>query len=218
MADAQLRLEDDAKPAALRNTEDFQQLVAEHHELDERIRHLSTLSYLSDQQQFEETQLKKRKLALKDRIESLLRGGQPRSAAPGPSPDRRCRGQTPALGACPLARSDPARGGPFVKIDSAGFPFVATCRDSAGRGGLVRRVWLAVALRCCPSASPSSFAIPSGIARRPRDRCSSPPTARVMFAGARAPRRGAAGRDGSKSPSSCPCSTCTSIARRSRAA
>lgn len=74
MADAQLRLEDDVKAAALR-TNDLQQLVAEHHDLDERIHHLSTLSYLTEQQQYEATQLKKRKLALKDRIEAARRQG-----------------------------------------------------------------------------------------------------------------------------------------------
>jgi uncharacterized protein YdcH (DUF465 family) len=75
MADAQLRLEDDTKSAGLRPTEELQRLVAEHHELDERIHRLSTLAYLTDQQHYEEVQLKKRKLALKDRIEGLLRGG-----------------------------------------------------------------------------------------------------------------------------------------------
>ena len=81
MADAQLRLEDDTKSAALRPTEQLQKLVAEHQELDERIHRLSTLSHLTDQQHYEEVQLKKRKLALKDRIESLLRGGQRAAAA-----------------------------------------------------------------------------------------------------------------------------------------
>lgn len=75
MADAQLRL-DDTKGVALRGSDELQQLVAEHHELDARIHHLSTSSYLTDQQQFEEVQLKKRKLALKDRIEALLRVGR----------------------------------------------------------------------------------------------------------------------------------------------
>ena len=42
-------------------------------EADERIRQLSSLSYLTDQQQFEATSLKKKKLALKDRMQSILR-------------------------------------------------------------------------------------------------------------------------------------------------
>jgi uncharacterized protein YdcH (DUF465 family) len=84
MADAQLRLEDDTKAAGLRPTDELQQLVAEHHDLDERIHRLSTLSYLTDQQQYERSQLKKRKLALKDRIEGLLRSGR-QTAVDGPS-------------------------------------------------------------------------------------------------------------------------------------
>ena len=80
MADAQLRL-DDTKGDALRGGDELQQLVAEHHELDARIHNLSTSSYLTNQQQFEEVQLKKRKLALKDRIEVLMRGGPHARAA-----------------------------------------------------------------------------------------------------------------------------------------
>jgi uncharacterized protein YdcH (DUF465 family) len=51
-------------------------LIAEHHDLDKRIHHLATLAHLTDQQQFEEVQLKKRKLALKDRIQAAMRGGR----------------------------------------------------------------------------------------------------------------------------------------------
>jgi uncharacterized protein YdcH (DUF465 family) len=75
MADAQLRL-DDVKPEGLRTGDELQKLVAEHHELDERIHRLATLSYRTDHQQFEEAQLKKLKLSLKDRIESLLRSNR----------------------------------------------------------------------------------------------------------------------------------------------
>jgi len=77
MADAQLRI-DDTHDAGLRTTsEELRQLVAEHHDLDERIHRLSTTTYLTHQQQLEEVQLKKRKLALKDRIQALLRGARP---------------------------------------------------------------------------------------------------------------------------------------------
>ena len=74
MAEAQLRLEDDVKAAALRSTPDLDRLVSEHHDLDERIRHLSTQTWLTEQQQLEEVELKKRKLALKDRIEAMRHG------------------------------------------------------------------------------------------------------------------------------------------------
>lgn len=73
MSDTQLR-EDDVKATLLRTDEGFRQLVSEHHELDEQIHRLSTQTYLTQQQQYEEARLKKRKLALKDRIEAILRG------------------------------------------------------------------------------------------------------------------------------------------------
>ena len=73
MADAQLRPADDVKASLLRTDEAFRQLVSEHHDLDERIHRLSTLQYLTDQQQYEAASMKKRKLALKDRIEAMVR-------------------------------------------------------------------------------------------------------------------------------------------------
>ena len=72
MAHSQLPL-DDTHAAWLQQDDGFRQLVLEHHELDERIRQLSTITYLSDAQQFEELSLKKRKLALKDRMAALTR-------------------------------------------------------------------------------------------------------------------------------------------------
>lgn len=80
MADAQLRMEDDVKASLLRTDDAFRQLVSEHQELDQRIHSLSGMTYLSEQQRYEEAALKKRKLALKDRIEAMVRGrdgGQP---------------------------------------------------------------------------------------------------------------------------------------------
>ena len=63
----------DVKDVLLRTNEDFRQLASEHHELDERIQQLARLAYLTDQQQFEEISLKKRKLALKDRMAAMMR-------------------------------------------------------------------------------------------------------------------------------------------------
>jgi uncharacterized protein YdcH (DUF465 family) len=75
MADAQLpETTVDAKDALLRTDENFRQLASEHQRLDERIRQLSSFSHLTDQQQYEEISLKKQKLALKDRMEAMLRG------------------------------------------------------------------------------------------------------------------------------------------------
>jgi uncharacterized protein YdcH (DUF465 family) len=80
MADAQLPMKDDVKDALLRTDEAFRQLVSEHQALDAQIRQLSALAYLTDRQRYEETSLKKRKLAVKDRIEAIVRG---RHASPG---------------------------------------------------------------------------------------------------------------------------------------
>jgi uncharacterized protein YdcH (DUF465 family) len=77
MADAQLPDKtSDVKDLLLRTDDVLHQLVTEHQELDERIRHLSSFAHLTDQQQYEEISLKKQKLALKDRIEAMKRGQQ----------------------------------------------------------------------------------------------------------------------------------------------
>lgn len=84
MADAQLPQSDDVKAALLQTDHTFRQLVLEHQALDERIRHLSTLTHLTDQQHYEQKALKKRKLALKDRIEAIARGRPGPGAEPVP--------------------------------------------------------------------------------------------------------------------------------------
>ena len=60
---------------------DLRRLVAEHHSLDQRILQLSSLTFLTDEQRYEESSLKKRKLALKDRIEALVRSRHVADAA-----------------------------------------------------------------------------------------------------------------------------------------
>ena len=55
------------------NTDEYQDLAAKHHELDQRLTQLTTKQYLSEPEQLEEVTLKKRKLALKDRMEDLRR-------------------------------------------------------------------------------------------------------------------------------------------------
>jgi len=67
-ADAQ-----DVKNRLLQNDTDFRQLVEQHHQLDDRLHQLTDRHYLSDTEQVEEATLKKRKLALKDRMEEMAR-------------------------------------------------------------------------------------------------------------------------------------------------
>jgi uncharacterized protein YdcH (DUF465 family) len=82
MAEAQLPAGIDVKTALLRTDDTFRQLVTEHQSLDERIHLLDNLAHLTDQQRFEQAALKKQKLALKDRIEAIVRHshGVPASA------------------------------------------------------------------------------------------------------------------------------------------
>ena len=63
----------DLKEELLRTDEEFNQLVAKHHELEDRLHQLTSKHYLSEPEQVEEVNLKKRKLQLKDRMEDILR-------------------------------------------------------------------------------------------------------------------------------------------------
>lgn len=57
----------------LQSDQEFRDLTLKHHELDDRLHELSSRHYLTDTEQFEEVQLKKQKLQLKDRMENILR-------------------------------------------------------------------------------------------------------------------------------------------------
>ena len=64
---------DAMKQQLLDSNDEFRQLATQHHDLDERIHNLAIRSYLSEPEQIEEVKLKKRKLQLKDQMESMLR-------------------------------------------------------------------------------------------------------------------------------------------------
>ena len=51
----------------------FRTLAEQHHQLDHRLHQLIEKHYLSATEQVEEVNLKKKKLALKDQMESILR-------------------------------------------------------------------------------------------------------------------------------------------------
>ena len=63
----------DLKELLLKTDEEYHQLAAQHHELDDRLHQLTDKPYLSEPEQLEEVNLKKRKLQLKDRMEDILR-------------------------------------------------------------------------------------------------------------------------------------------------
>jgi uncharacterized protein YdcH (DUF465 family) len=63
----------DLKDQLLLKDEEFHDLFAKHHELEDRLHELTAKHYLSEPEQFEEVTLKKRKLQIKDRMENILR-------------------------------------------------------------------------------------------------------------------------------------------------
>jgi uncharacterized protein YdcH (DUF465 family) len=63
----------DLKHLLLETNDEYRQLAAKHHELDDRLHELSSKHYLTDNEQFEEVTLKKRKLLLKDKMEAIAR-------------------------------------------------------------------------------------------------------------------------------------------------
>jgi uncharacterized protein YdcH (DUF465 family) len=57
----------------LQSDQEFRELALKHHELDDRLHDLATRAFLSENEQIEEVQLKKKKLQLKDKMEGILR-------------------------------------------------------------------------------------------------------------------------------------------------
>jgi uncharacterized protein YdcH (DUF465 family) len=64
---------EELKELLLRTDDEFRQLAIKHSELESRLHDLATKHYLSEPEQLEQVTLKKRKLALKDRMENILR-------------------------------------------------------------------------------------------------------------------------------------------------
>ena len=62
----------DIKELLLATDEEFHRLADQHHELEDRLHELLTRPYLSEPEQLEEVTIKKRKLMLKDRMESII--------------------------------------------------------------------------------------------------------------------------------------------------
>ena len=64
---------EELKHHLLATNSEFRELAFKHHSLDDRLHELEAKHYLSDEEQVEEIGLKKRKLHIKDQMESLLR-------------------------------------------------------------------------------------------------------------------------------------------------
>jgi uncharacterized protein YdcH (DUF465 family) len=74
-------------PASLREfllhqNEEYQRLDREHHDYESRLQALTDKVVLSDEEQIEETTLKKRKLQVKDRMEAIIRQAREGDAHP----------------------------------------------------------------------------------------------------------------------------------------
>jgi uncharacterized protein len=63
----------DLRELLLQTDEEFRSLASKHHDLEHRLHELTSRHYLSQPEQMEEVALKKQKLQLKDRMESILR-------------------------------------------------------------------------------------------------------------------------------------------------
>ena len=72
---------DAVKEVLLEKNEEFQRLAKKHQELEERLTILSGKILLSDEEKLEEVTLKKKKLALKDKMAFLIRQHQGHKAA-----------------------------------------------------------------------------------------------------------------------------------------
>jgi uncharacterized protein YdcH (DUF465 family) len=66
-------MDEQLRELLMRTDEEFHRLADTHHELEGRLHELTTKHYLSEPEQFEEVTLKKKKLQVKDRMESILR-------------------------------------------------------------------------------------------------------------------------------------------------
>jgi uncharacterized protein YdcH (DUF465 family) len=63
---------DSLKEQLMTSNPEFRDLVREHGRYEDRLSELSALAYPSDEEQLEEVTLKKKKLAIKDQIYSLM--------------------------------------------------------------------------------------------------------------------------------------------------
>jgi len=63
----------DQRSMLLQTDSEYKELAAKHHELEDRLTELSHKPYLSEPEQLEQAQIKKRKLQLKDRMEDIVR-------------------------------------------------------------------------------------------------------------------------------------------------
>jgi len=72
---------DNLKEELMASNPEFREMAREHGRYEERLSELSALTYPSDEEQLEEVTLKKKKLALKDQMYSLMLQAEKASTA-----------------------------------------------------------------------------------------------------------------------------------------
>ncbi len=72
---------DRLKEELMRQDSEFRELAKEHGRYEERLGELSALTYPSDEEQLEEITLKKKKLAIKDQMHSIMSQHQKHQAS-----------------------------------------------------------------------------------------------------------------------------------------
>lgn len=78
---------EELKEFLLRTDDEFRQLAIQHSELESRLHELASKHYLSEPEQVEQVTLKKKKLALKDRMENILRRTREQASSSLSSPE-----------------------------------------------------------------------------------------------------------------------------------
>ena len=209
----------DLKELLLQTDEEFHQLADQHHELEDRLHELTAKHYLSEPEQVEEVTLKKRSCSSRTAWKTSLRhhrtpasltlgrhGAQIRRARPRDRAFVRFAPVVTRYGRCRM-RIDPA-GLPVHRRRAGRWPSLAGAFGVAG--------WRCRSLVLAGVLPRSSSAIPIGTSRGQRRRaCCRRPTAACWSPARPMAERGAAGRRGSRSASSCRRWTCTSTACRS---
>jgi len=66
-------MQEPVSPASVHSDDEYRQLEVQHHEYEGRLGELADKAVLNDDEQVEETMLKKKKLQLKDRMEQIAR-------------------------------------------------------------------------------------------------------------------------------------------------
>ncbi len=69
-------------PTSSKTDEELNELLEQHHQYESRLGQLAEKAVLSDDEQVEESTLKKKKLQLKDRMQELTRRGRENAAHP----------------------------------------------------------------------------------------------------------------------------------------